>query len=322
MSGRLNGKKVIVEQMADKLYIHKLSGMEEAIDRYRQGNKLRPTRKPERIAYRAAVPPVMLSGDGQLESILTQSEQLVDDAILEDPRLAKKPAWVRAEEGLDACPALVAAGEERAFFDRRKLHLADSATCEPCRIVISTDSKDVTPDHAAAFIAAARLAQQFRPVEIWWQGAWLIEAGESKGHGFVFLVPLVQGDMDYRRLQFVLSSKARDHASFTIMFSYAWPLKMGWGGGVGPWSYLENTDHFVRESGIRADADIVAYYAAMWAGLENKWSGQFDGKEAEQRWEPAQPERKSEPWKASEADKRRRLIAVASERSRPRPKND
>ena len=61
---------------------------------------------------------------------------------------------------------------------------------EPLRIVISTDDNKVPEGTAAAFIATARLVQQFIPLEIWWQGAWL---NATRTKGFVFHVPLVQG---------------------------------------------------------------------------------------------------------------------------------
>ena len=72
--------------------------------------------------------------------------------------------------------------------------LADSATTDPLRVVISTDSRHVSRSNAVAFIAAAKLAQQFRPLELWWQGAWLFEEGKKEAdNGHVFLVPLIQG---------------------------------------------------------------------------------------------------------------------------------
>lgn len=175
-------------------------------------------------------------------------------------------------------------GEEPAYWDRRKLKLADRATAEPVRIVISTDSKNITPEHAAAFIAAAKLAQQFRPLEIWWQGAWLKEDTcanpQERGFGHVFLVPLVNGDLDFSRLQFVLSDTERDKCSFMIMTAHAYPAHLGSGGKVGEQSYLPDTSDFVRESA----ADEVAQHAALWAGLEAQWEVQINPRSARQYW--------------------------------------
>ena len=48
---------------------------------------------------------------------------------------------------------------------------------EPVRIVVSTDDNQVPTGTAAAFIATVQIVQQFVPVEVWWQGAWLNDTG-------------------------------------------------------------------------------------------------------------------------------------------------
>lgn len=292
MSKRLGGGKIKIEGDATQVYVHCLSGMAEAVDRYRLRISLDPARagSPRRQRITTLEPVAtrqMLEGNDLLPSILSSADRLIDDVLAIDPRLVRKAAWVRSEEGLDACAALVSQGDDRPCFDRRKLRLADRATSEPLRIVISTDSKAVTAEHAIAFIAAAKIAQQFRPLEIWWQGAWLLEQGPHKGCGHVFLVPLVNGDLDFRRMQFVLSSDLRDHASYCIMFSYAYP-KTSWGGGVAEQSYLPDTHHFISEKGIEHSPQAVANYAAQWAGFEPLWAESVSAYEAAQYWAPPQ----------------------------------
>ncbi len=290
MAKRLGGKGVAVpnRKTLDRIHLYSLASMEEAIGRVQAGFGLPPfRRKTSRPEYQR-IPRPMLHGDEHLERILAVADQLVDAALLEDPRLVRRSAWVRAEEGLDACSALIAAGEERACLDRRKLRLSEQATGEPVRIVVSTDSKEIRPQNAAAFIAAAKLAQQFRPLEIWWQGAWLKGADAKdpaeRGFGHVFHVPLVLGDMDFRRLQFVLGDPVRDVASYFIMVSFAWPAGLGWGGGVGEESFLPNTHDYIRESGLKHDPVAVARYAARWAGLEPRWVDAVSAWHAEQHW--------------------------------------
>jgi len=110
-------------------------------------------------------------------------------------------------------------GDDQPFYRHTKAVINDSTQAgEPLRVVISTDSNKVPPRTAAAFIATARLVQQFMPLEIWWQGAWITE---DKSKGFVVLVPLVQGDLDYSRLEFCLSDELRDSFSYRVVISIA-----------------------------------------------------------------------------------------------------
>lgn len=249
---------------------------------------------------------IIHADEWQMSPLLDRAERLIDEAIVLDPRLTKRAAWRLAEDGIDACPAMLSQGEERCYLDRRKLRMSEEATVEPVRIVISTDTKDMKADHAIAFIAAAKLAQQFRPLEIWWQGAWLIEGNANdrgpEGSGHIIHVPLIQGDMDFSRLVFILSNQNRDHVSFRIMLSYAYPAGYGWGGGVGKYSYLDDTFDYVSEKGICCDAYNVARYAARWAGMEPRWTTEIGDSSAEQRWvEPTA----YKPWVPSDDDKAR-----------------
>lgn len=305
MSKRLGGKKLVVPNRKPlvETFVYTLPSMELAIEKYRNAFTIQRfrTRWREVPEYRETADR-MLVGDGKIESILEMAERLIEEALVIDPRLVKRSGWVRSEEGIDACANLVASGDDRPCFDWRKLRVGDAANAEPIRVVISTDSKEIRPENAAAFIAATKLAQQFRPLEVWWQGAWFMEEwrryeGVAETGGHVFHVPLVQGDMDFRRLQFVLSDTARDAASFYIMVEHAYRAGYGWGAGVAERSYLPGTASFIRESGMRADADEVARYAAEWAGMESRWRSWVSGTEAEQYWraESERPEWKSDP---------------------------
>lgn len=299
-NGRLSSRKITVTDdftVPDGIVNIPVPSMTQAVERYRERFKLKPWRKH---APEYDIPPAMLGGDNQLPGIMDMADKLIDDAMLIDSRLAKKSAWVHAEEGIDADVAMLASGDERPFLDRRKLRLDGQASNEPVRIVISTDSKDVSADRAAAFIAAAKLAQQFRPLEVWWQGAWLHDAW--RGH--VFHVPLIQGDMDFSRLQFVLAHPRRDGVSYSIMVSHAYPAKQLWKAGVGGWSYLPNAQFFVPETGIRARDTSVARTAAEWAGLPSLYSEE-GGKDsaALQYWRP--PEQATPYVPPTEAERRK-----------------
>lgn len=274
--------------MLDRIYTYRLADMNEAVQRYRMGRALQP-RRQHKMMPEHLIPFITRTPDVEMEKMLAEADALIDQAIILDPRLARKTAWRLSEEGIDGCPALIASGEERCYFDRRRVRLADDATTEPIRVVISTDSKQVNRNNAVAFIAAAKLAQQFRPLELWWQGAWLKDNERSAeyGYGHIFHVPLIQGDLDFSRLVFVLSSPYRDHVSYRIMFSYAYTAGYGWGGGTARYSHLEKTDDFVSETGIVADPRHIAEYAARWAGMEPLYRIRIDDYEAQQFWRPA-----------------------------------
>ena len=243
------------------------------------------------------------------EAVESACDRMINDVLIEDPRLARKPSWVHAEEGLDVDVGRFTQGDECFMLDRRRTALTDTSSGERMRIVISTDSNETSLQHAAAFMAAAKLAQQFRPIEIWWQGSWLVtdgdkhsERGEYGGH--VFLVPLVTGDLDLKRLLFALGSQQRDAVSFYVMTSKAWPEGYGWSAGRAQESFLENTDHFLSEAGIRWDASSIARIAARWAGLESRYQSEVNGNEAEQWW---RPKTDSAPRQETETERRKRL---------------
>lgn len=250
-----------------------------------------------------------LTGNSRLPGLVENADALIDEAILLDGRLNRRHGWVRAEEGIDACPALIASGESACCLDRRRMRLAEASGMDPVRIVLSTDShEDATEDNVLAFIAAAKLAQQFRPLEIWWQGAWLM----PDGSGQVVLAPLVQGDMDFARVQFFLSSVIRDQFSYRCMWYHAVTkhchdcrtVAHQYGGERGKSSYLDNTTHFVPEKGMDHSPEGIARMAARWAGMDPLYQTEISDHSAEQYWAPSS----STPtgtYKPSKADERR-----------------
>lgn len=297
-NGRLTSKKTkVVDEFADRLWVLKLDGMHEAVTRFLRATAV--SKKWVASGRRQSIADEMVKGNCDLISITEAADLLVEEAIALDPRLARKSSWRLSEpdNAIEGDAALIAQGEERCCLQRFKTRLSDCASVEPVRIVISTDTKHVTDDHAKAFIAAAKIAQQFRPLEIWWQGAWLIEETTEhgyKGHGFIFHVPLLNGDLDFARIQFVLSNQLRDNVSYQNKSSFAYNgvkpgRRIGTGAGVGEYSYLENTHHFVKESGISSDPGSIASVAAQWAGFEPLWNAAVNENEAVQYWYPAQP---------------------------------
>ena len=205
---------------------------------------------------------------------------MIDDAIAHDPRLAKKAQWLRRDEGEHCDTALLAEGDDQPFYKRmRNVVNTETKAGEPVRIVVSTDDK-VPPGTAAAFaIATVQIVQQFVPVEVWWQGAWL---NDTKTHGFVFHVPLVQGDMDFSRLEFCIADTRRDLFSFMVMSTHCVnDLKESWNhcGHRAEKSYLPESPgykNFVAHNGILAEATSIAAHAALWLGWDALWQVESD----------------------------------------------
>lgn len=214
----------------------------------------------------------------------SMADQLVEDAIAHDSRLARRSKWVRSsDEGEIACPALLAMGDDAPFFRRQRASLTESNGGDPIDIVVSTDSKNTSTAKAAAFIAAVRLAQQFAPVNVWWQGSWLKQGDDNSG--FVFLIPLVQNDGDFSRLDFVISDELRDALSFCIMVRQALDRKRIWNdcGMQSSRSYLSlvlddasrtaeahrtRYTRFVDHNLIEPDGKAVASAACQWLDWE------------------------------------------------------
>lgn len=231
---------------------------------------------PKDQARREYIGDFPVDGDkASLDRAFADSEALVEAAIEFDPKLARRAQWLRADEGTHCDSGLLAEGDDQPFYRRTCRSFKDEAASgEPIRIVISTDDNQVAPGTAAAFIATARLVQQFRPLEVWWQGSWL---SEDRYRGFVFHVPLVMGDMDYSRLEFCIANPRRDSFSFRVMIAAALLDYKHSNSGCGyraNRSYLEGVGwrHFVSHTGIDPSGSSVGCTAARWLG----WNDQYD----------------------------------------------
>lgn len=210
-------------------------------------------------------------GDEQRSAATIADAELLVDAVLQrDPRLARRARWHRGDEGELACPALIAAGDDAPFFFRRRGDLSEANGGEPIRLVISTDSNEIKPGTAAAFIAAVKILQQWRSVEVWWQGSWL---GSGRTNGWVFLVPLVQGDMDFTRLDFCLSNSMRDTVSYAVMVTRTCEVtRRMWNGcnHTADRSFLTGApSHLISHNGLSPDARTIAHWCAWWLGFEH-----------------------------------------------------
>ena len=274
MSGRLGGGERILIKECDsvsKLHIHRMPTMTNALAlskrRIWQGHSAKDGRVAEWVGN------VPVDGDpARLAKAMGDSEALLNETITYDPRLAKKALWLRRDEGEHCDSALLAEGDDQPFYKRFKNIVNDATMAgEPLRIVVSTDDNKVPDGAAAAFIATVRIVQQFVPVHVWWQGAWLTE---DKYKGFVFHVPLVQGDMDFSRLEFCIADPRRDSFSFRVMSTHCvLELQESWNecGHRAEISYLPEArgfDNFVTHNGIQPSVANIAYHAATWLGWE------------------------------------------------------
>ena len=323
------GKRRPVNDCHDvsRLHIHVIPTMAQALSDSRRniwrGNSKRDPIRELNVGNRP------VDGDkDRLARAVDASEQLVSDAIAHDPRLASKSRWVRRDEGEHVDSGLIAEGDDAPFYRRTRAVVNDATMSgEPLRVVISTDADEVPPGTAAAFIAAARLVQQFQPLEIWWQGAWL---DKSLYKGFVSLVPLVQGDMDFSRLEFCIADPVRDSFSFRVMSTHAvLELREVWNGCTyrAKHSHLPGRPaHFICHKGITPTAESVATVATEWLDWENTWLVKYRDNQAAasaaQELPPLPSKFKDEPisketrkrWK--DDDERREALAAKEARDR------
>lgn len=326
-TGRLGKGKTAVDKLIEgELVVTKHNSMGEALDFAIKGAAHQSSLKGK--SHHRLTPAQLgecLTGNGRLPALVEQADSIIDQAIIIDPRLNRRHGWVRAEEGIDACPALIASGEPACCLDRRRIRLAEASGMDPIRVVLSTDSTDdARESNVLAFIAAAKMAQQFRPLEIWWQGAWLL----PDGTGQVMLAPLVQGDLDFARVQFFLSSPIRDTFSYRCMWYHACTkhcvgrktVAYKYGGERGAYSHLENTTHFVSEKGMDHSPEGVARMAARWAGMEPRYVTAISEYGAEQSWAPTSTSiiGASKPTKADE----RRWEQESARRRREREREE
>jgi hypothetical protein len=267
-----------LDRIADDLFVWQLSSMAEAVEQQQRSRKRYWPLRGEQQEAILAMGPRALNGDPvRLAAAMAQSHLLVESAIAADPRLARRSEWRRGEEGEFVCPALLSEGDDApCFFRRRQVEARPNGT-NPIRVVISTDDRQVAPGTAAAFIATVRLVQQWRPVEIWWQGAWLADGREA---GYVFHVPLISGDIDFSRLEFCIADALRDNLSWSVMMVHACEkTHASWNGCSlqGQHSYLPDTQHFISHRGIAPTAESVAAHAAEWLD----WGAIYELKAAE-----------------------------------------
>jgi hypothetical protein len=209
-----------------------------------------------------------VSGDPEaLHKAMQESDALIDLAVACEPRLARRPQWTRGDDGIWADAGLVASGDDSPCYGLTRSAFRDQAASgEPVNVVVSTDSS--TPTSLAAFIATVRIVQQFRPVNVWWQGAWLADDGGNAG--YVFLTPLVTNDMDFSRVQFVVQSPYRDHLSFGVFHAQATIRDRRRINGCGlhaEYSFMDGSN-FVGRDGIKPTPERIASRACMWLDWE------------------------------------------------------
>jgi DNA-directed RNA polymerase subunit RPC12/RpoP len=266
------------------LHVTCIESMSKAVEQSRR--HCFADRKPADTQIHRLIGTKPVDGDpDRLKTAVEASHVLVDEAIALDRRLAKKAQWLRRDEGEHCDTALLAQGDDQPFYQRTRNIINDETKAgEPLHIVISTDSDKIDPGTAAAFIATVRIVQQFVPVHVWWQGAWLSDPTKCPQVGFVFHVPLVQDDMDFSRLEFCLADPTRDLFSNRLSLSYC-VLEFGETNSACGFraerSYLpEHEDdphtHFIAHSGITPDAESIAGQAARWLGLPSQWTVKYD----------------------------------------------
>lgn len=285
MSGRLSGKsRSSINRLEEvsKLHIHRIPTMTEALRLASRCIWKRETMEDRERVQSLGTRPI----DGnkvRLATAMELSDKLIDDAIAEDPRLAKKAQWKRRDEGEYVDSGLLAQGDDAPFYKHSKAIVNDSTACgEPFRIIVSTDDNKVPEGAAAAFIASIRLLQQFMPVEVWWQGSWL---NESRTRGFVFHVPLIQGDMDFSRLEFCIADDKRDSFSFLVSITHAVIDVKESNKGCGyraQKSYLPEAQgytNFIAHDGIAPN--MVASQVARWLGWDVGYQLQVNQRETD-----------------------------------------
>ncbi len=338
---RLGGTRTPINKVTkvSKLHVHVLPDMSTALKLAHRRYMSRHTADDDRSLKRIGERPVV--GDpARLKKAEDMAERLVEEALEFDPRLARKAQWVRRDEGEHVCAAAIATGDDQPFYKRvRSVVNEATAAGEPLRIVISTDDNNVPAGTAAAFIAVSRLVQQFIPIEVWWQGAWL---QEDHIKGYVFMVPLVNGDMDYSRLEYCIADPTRDSFSYHVMITHAildlketndgcghraqcayHPTERTYSGN-GKSDYAPTTK-FISHHGISPNAESIAATAAAWLGWDSIWTvkyaeqtaassaGQAVPQESNYKYVP--PDAATEArWRKQEEDSKLKALKEASER--------
>jgi len=304
------GEKVDVSTVQD-IRVVKFDSMTDVVkqsDAYNEftGNRRGHTKETTEIIDAHAV-----NGSyARLQEAMAIADQLIDDAITREPRLARKPQWTRSDDGIFADAGLVAAGDDSPCYQMTRETLRDQkAAGEPIVVVISTDNTEGAGiEAAAAFIATVRLVQQFSPVHVFWQGAWLADNGREAG--YVMHAPLISNDMDFSRVEYVLADYTRDSLSFRALFMAAKVRdKVNTIRGMGrraDRSYMPNS-RFVDHGGIKPDPEQVAAHACYWLGWDSRWLIEHKHEAQEESALQELPEENPTPYvdTRTEADKRR-----------------
>jgi len=272
------GKTVDVSTVQD-VRIVKFDSMTDVVEQSDLFDEFTGNRRGQNRDTTETINAHAVNGDTtRLAEALEIADKLIDEAIAQEPRLARKPQWVRSDDGIFADAGLVAAGDDSPCYQMTRETLRDQqAAGEPIVVVVSTDDNGAASVEAAgAFIATVRLAQQFRPVHVWWQGAWLREDGGEAG--YILHAPLVSNDMDFARVEYVLADSTRDGLSFRALFMAAKVRdKLQTVGGLGrraDRAYMPGAQ-FVSHGGIKPDAEQVAAHACMWLGWESRWQIEY-----------------------------------------------
>lgn len=262
------------------LKICPMANMGEAIEYQVECDNFTGNRKGSALAWHLKTLSGARGGDHKtLRQAMQLSDGLIDATILLDPRLAKRSQWTRGEDGIFADAGLVAEGDDSPCYNMQKAKVTENtASGEPIKIVISTDSSSPTIEGLAAFIAAVRLVQQFQPVHVIWQGAWLADDGRDVGH--IITAPLITGDMDFSRVQFVLSDKTRDALSFScaMHFCNLDKILMNGNGRHANRSFIGGK--FLDKDGIAPTPEAIASMAAYWLGWDSRYEAEYQAEEA------------------------------------------
>lgn len=300
MSGRLGGRKrQAVNQSTTITRLHQWT-MPSMADAIRKSSRpiWKNTSKEDKVKDFVIGQFAQSGNPVRLQNSMKSADVMVEEAIRIDQRLARKALWLRRDEGEHVDAGLLAEGDDQPFFKRSRTVESDATRSgEPVRVIISTDSRQVRPDTAAAFIATARIVQQFMPLEIWWQGSWLTA---DTYRGYVFLVPLVKEDADFSRLEFCIADPFRDTFSFRVMAAYStYDAKEDWM-GCGTEAHRsfhpDRKAHFVSHTGIDPTPERVAQYAAAWLGLDPQWYVESTQREAANGAEQSLPPLPTAPY--------------------------
>lgn len=159
----------------------------------------------------------LLSCDESLRALINQTlEELRDSALDIEPMLAVGySGYERSEDGFTAAPELVASGEERPCFQRRRAsnEVARRDGDGAYRIIINTDVAwwGNPEDNAAVMGALVTILQQHGPVEVWIQQGWLGKPGKmEEGDGVTLFKLDFTGSFEATQLTFWLNHKFKD----------------------------------------------------------------------------------------------------------------